>query len=225
MCSAMYAQESCEETFGQVKPEHVGPVGFGDGGVGVGLHEDAVAAYGNGSSADGFYHFGVPSSDARYLVRLLQGVGDVNNHGNAVALHDGYATEVDDEVLIAEGGAAFGKHDVVVSKIGEFVHHMSHGLGGKELSFLHIDATSCPGGGFEEGGLAAEKGGYLQNVYEGGRHLGIMFTVNVGNNGNPVSVADGLEDVKTGLVADAGEGIDTGSVGFAIGGFECKRYL
>lgn len=220
----MYAQESCEETFGKVKPEHVGPVGFGDGGVGVGLHKDAVAAYGYGSPADGFYHFGIPPSNAGCLVRLLQGVGDVNNHGNAVALHDGNATEVNDEVLIAEGGAAFGKHDVVVSKIGEFVHHMSHGLGGKELTFLHIDAASCPGGGFDEGSLSAEEGGYLQNVYVGGRHLGILFTVNVCYNRNPVSVANGIENVKTGLVSDACEGIDTGSVGFAIGGFECKRY-
>ena len=221
----MDALQCCEEAFGHVEPQHVGSVGFGDSGVGMGFHKDAVATHGYGCPADGFYHFGVAYRDTRGLVGTLEGVGDIDDYRHAVALHDGYAAEIDDEVLVAEGGAALGEHDVLVAEVLELVHGVCHGLGREELAFLYVDAASREGCGFEQRGLTAEEGRYLQYIDIGGCHCGFLLAVDVGDDGDAVAVAYGLEDVEAGLVSDACEGVDARAVGFAVGRFEGIGYM
>ena len=213
-------EHTFQEVFGKVESEHVGTVGFGRSGVGMCLHEDAVATHGDSGTSNGFNHLGIATGDACCLVGALERMGDVDDYGHLVALHGGDASEIDHEVLVAEGGAALGEHDVTVAEMGHFVNSMNHGLGREELSFLDVDTTTRGGGGFEQGGLSAQEGGYLEDVDILCGQGGLLFGMDVGNHGDAVFLAYGAENFKTGLVADAGEGVDTGTVGFAVGGLE-----
>lgn len=216
----MNFEHTFQEVFSKVESEHVGSVGFGRSGVGMCLHEDAVATHGNSGTTDGLYHLGIATGDACCLVGALERMGDVDDYRHLVALHGGNASEIDHEVLIAEGGASLGEHDVTVTEMGHLVDSMNHGLGREELSFLDVDTTACGGSGFEQGGLPTQKCGYLEYVDILGGHGGLLFGVNVGDHGDAVFLAYGAENFKTGLVADASKGVDTGTVGFTIGGFE-----
>lgn len=104
----MNFEHTFQEVFSKVESEHVGSVGFGRSGVGMCLHEDAVATHGNSGTADGLYHLGIATGDACCLVGALERMGDVDDYRHLVALHGGDASEIDHEVLIAEGGTPLG---------------------------------------------------------------------------------------------------------------------
>ena len=61
----------------------------------------------------------------------------------------------------------------------DLVHHRLHIPGGQELALLDIDHLAGLGRGHQQVGLAAEKGGNLQDVQDlgGGRHLGDLVDV------------------------------------------------
>ena len=213
-------QQACKEVFCEVKAQHIGPIGLGDGGVGVSLHEDAIASYRHGRTANGANHPGVASGDAGRLVGVLEGMGDIDHNRYLIALHLGYPTEIDHEVLIAESGAALGKHDVGVAKMAHFVDSMDHGPRGEELPLLDVDATARNRGGLQQGSLPAEEGRNLQHINIGRRQGGILLAVNVGDHGDAIAVGNSLENFQSLAVTDTCERIDTGAVGLAIGGFE-----
>ena len=137
------AYELGEEVFQEVEPEHVGAVAFGGFGLWVGLDEEAVGADGDACFGHGLDEAGHASGDSARLVGLLEGVGGIEDDGVAEGLHLWDAAVVDDEVLVAEGGAAFGEHDVGIAGFGHFLGGEAHGLGGEELAFLDVYGSAC----------------------------------------------------------------------------------
>ena len=215
------AYELGEEVFQEVEPEHVGAVAFGGFGLWVGLDEEAVGADGDACFGHGLDEAGHASGDSARLVGLLEGVGGIEDDGVAEGLHLWDAAVVDDEVLVAEGGAAFGEHDVGIAGFGHFLGGEAHGLGGEELAFLDVYGSACAGGGYEQVGLAAEEGGDLEDVDVLGGEVGFLCRVDVGDGGDAEGAADFFEHFQGFLVADAGEGVEAGAVGLAVGAFEC----
>ena len=57
--------------------------------------------------------------------RQLQGMGDVEDHLDAVALHHGEGAHVDDQVVVAEAGAALGDADPLVAGRARLVDQLA----------------------------------------------------------------------------------------------------
>ena len=94
---------------------------------------------------------------------LLDGVGGVEDDGREPA-HDGERAEIDDEVVVAEGGAALGEEDALVAGGANFLDAVAHVPGRDELAFLDVDGAAGFAGGDEQVGLTAEERGNLEDI-------------------------------------------------------------
>lgn len=147
-------------------------------------------------------------------------MGRVKTDGEAKGLHDGDGAHVADEVVIAEGGAAVGEDDPLVARSDEFFNDVFHVPGGEELPFLDVDGGRSLGGSEEEVGLAAEKGGNLDDVAERAGAYGLFGSVDVGEDGETEFGADALENGEAEFKARSAKGVDRGSVRFVVGALE-----
>src|ERR1700757_1369155 len=94
-------------------------------------------------------------------------MGCVENHRSEFA-HDGERPHVDDQVVVSETRSALSQKYLCVASVTALFHRVTHIPRRIELPFLNVHRASAQGGGNDEIGLAAEKGGNLQN----GRDLG-----------------------------------------------------
>ena len=200
--------------------ERVGAVGERFGGIVVRFEEDAVDACGYCRAGERLDEFGLAAAGVSLAAGELDGMRGVEDDRVAEFFHDGEGANVDDEILVAEGGAAFGEDDVVVAGGGEFFDDIFHIPGREELGFFHVDDAICFGGGFEEIGLAREEGGDLQDVDDFGGWRGLFAFVNVGEDGELQIGFDFGEDAETFFGAGAAEGFGGGAICFVVGGFE-----
>ena len=90
----------------------------------------------------------------------------------------------------------------------------------EELAFLDVHRAAGLGGGFEQVGLAAEKGGDLQQIDVFGGDVRLLGGVDVGGDGHAEFLGDFTEDPAAFLDAGAAEGVDRGAVGLVERGFE-----
>jgi len=103
-------------------------------------------------------------------------VGAVEDDGRHLA-HDGQRADVDDEVVVAEGGSALGEADTGVSGVCDFLDGVLHVGGGDELALLDVDGAAGFGGGDEEVGLAAEESRDLQDGFDVAESVGGLLTL------------------------------------------------
>ncbi|MCU1319755.1 MAG: hypothetical protein JWP98_1273 [Edaphobacter sp.] len=219
----VYSEELLEDGFEVVQVEGVGSVGFGLRRVVVNLEEDAVYAGGcSGAGKDGD-ELGLASADAVAGGGSLDGVGAVEDDGREGA-HDRKRTHVDDEVVVAEAGAALGEGDAVAAALADLLDGVAHVEGGYELALLHVDSPAvlvCGLGGCdEEIGLAAEEGGDLEDVDGFGYGGAVFGGVDVGEDWKTVVLSDGAEDASAFDEAGAAEALDGGAVGLVVAGLE-----
>lgn len=186
----------------------------------MGFHEDAVGTNGDGGLGDGLDELGLAAGHSAALVGLLEAVGTVHDDGAAEGLHGGQATEIDDEIGIAEGGAAFGEPDLVVTRVYDLLTGKVHGGRAEELPFFDVDYFAGFGGGDEEVGLPAEEGRDLEYVDVLGGHGGFGNGVDVGGGGQAEALAYLAEDFEGFFIADAGKTVDPAAVGFAVTALE-----
>ncbi len=150
-------------------------------------------------------------------------MGAVEDDGSEGS-HDGERAHVDDEVVVAEAGAALGEGDTGTAGFTDFFDGVAHVVRGDELALLDVDGAVAGlggfGGGDEEIGLAAEEGGDLEDVDGVGYGGTVVVGVDVGEDGEMVGLADGAEDASAFGEARTAEAMDGGAVGFVVAGFE-----
>ena len=242
-------EQGFEQGFEVPEVEGVGAVGFGGGGIFVDLKEETVDAGGNGGAGEHRDELGLPAGDGlahgAASVRGrggLHGVCGVEDDGSEAA-QDGQGAHVNDEVVVAEAGAALGEGDAGAAGVasgevsrgevspGDFFDGVAHVPGGDKLAFFDVEGasgrTAGAGRGEQKISLAAEKGRNLQHgvdIAEGIRGVGgLLGRVDVGKDRDAVRGADGLEDAAAFGEAGTAKGADRGAIGLVVARFEEKR--
>ena len=118
------------------------------------------------------------------------GVGGIKDDGVPGLFHFVESPWVDDEVVIAEGVAAFCEDNAVVARGFNFGGDFRHVFGGEELAVLEVDDSACSSGLNHQGRLHAEVGGNLENVHH------------IGHRGYMVGIMNIREERKTKLLLD-----------------------
>ena len=160
--------------------ELAGGVAEGLGGAGVGLEEEAVNAGGDGGAGEGFEVLagasgGIRGGDAVFA----DGMRGVEDDGVAGFLHFIEGAGVDDEVVVAEGVAAFGQDNVAIAGGFDFGGDFGHVFGREELAVLEVDDSACFSRLNHQGRLHAEVGGNLENVHDVRHGSDLVGVVNV----------------------------------------------
>ena len=221
----MHELEVGENLLQIAEADLVRPVAQGVVGVAVHLHEDAVNAHAHGGIGQNGSQLAIAARGAAEAARALHGVGGVENDGAAVLLHPVHAAHVDDEVVVAEGGAALAEH---VLRAAEGIHLLADVLAvprGEKLAFFDVDGAPGFGADLQQVALAAEEGRHLEQVDVLGRTRGLRFGVHVGHHRDLQLLADFGEDAAAGLETEAAEALDAGAVGFVVRGFEDEGKL
>ena len=189
------------------------------------FHKYPIASHGHCRPTYGFNHLGVTARHATSLIGALQRVCDIHHHRHLVPLHNRHSPEIHYQILVAECGASFCQHHVVVAKIVQLVHRMHHGLGRQELPFLHIDAFSCLRSRLQQRRLSAQECRYLEHIHIFGGHCGLLFGVDVGHHGYAILLAYGLQYLQPIKVANARKRVHSRPIGLAVRRLECKGNL
>ena len=191
----MDGEERFEQRLEQLEVEGVGAVGFGVGGVVVDFEEEAVDAGGDSGAGEQRNELRLAAADAVGRRGLLHGVGAVKDDGRERA-HDGERAEIDDQIVVAEAGAALGEEDALVAGGADLFDGVAHVPGGDELAFLDVDGAAGFAGGDEQIGLAAEEGGNLEDVDGFGGDFAVGGLVDVGEDGKAGVLGEAAEDAR-----------------------------
>ncbi len=117
--------------------------------------------------------------------------------GQAFLAHPVERAHVGDQVVVAEGGAALGDEEAFAAEGAHLAGDVDGIPRGEELAFFHVHRAAGLGGGFEQVGLAAEKGRDLQQVDVFGGDVGLFGGVDVGGDGDLEFLGDFTEDAAT----------------------------
>ena len=147
-------------------------------------------------------------------------MGDVEDNRVAEFFHYGEGAHVHDEILIAEGSAAFGEDDFFVAGARDFFGGVGHFPGGDELAFFYVDDAAGAACGGKQVGLAAEERGDLQDVADFGGRVDLEDVVDIGEDRQPRAPFYGGQDAQALYELRAAERGDGGAIGFVVGGFE-----
>src|ERR1700683_963854 len=205
-----------------VEVQGVRSVGFGLGGVVVDFQEDPINSSGDGGAGEQRDEFGLAAGDAVRTRGNLHGVGAVKDDRGERA-HDGQRAHVDDEIVVAEAGAAFGEEDAAVAGGGDFFDGVAHIPGSDELAFFHVDGAAGASGGDEQFGLAAEEGGGLEHVRAFSGDFAMAGLMNVGEDGQARLFGEATQNRCALNQAGAAEAGDGSAIGLIVRGFENVR--
>ncbi len=186
----------------------------------VNFHEDAVNAHGHCGISQYGSQFAVATRGTTQTTRTLHGVRCVKHNGAAKLLHPVHAAHVNDEVVVAEGSAAFAEHVLIAAKGFHLFADVLAIPGCKELTLLDVDRTAGLGAGFKQVALAAQEGGNLQKVNKLRGVFSLLFCVDVCHNRALEFFPDFLEDAAAFFNARTTEALHAGAVSLIIGGFE-----
>jgi hypothetical protein len=211
----MDGEEPLEQGLEAIEVESVGSIGFGVGGIVVDFQEDAVDAGGNGGAREYGDELRLAAGDTVRSGGCLHGVRAVEDDGGERA-HDGERAHVDDEIVIAEAGAALGEEDAGVAGGGDLFNGVLHVLGRDELSLLHVDGATGSSGGDEQVGLTAEEGGNLEDIAGLGDGGAVFGLVHVGEDGEVRLFSDAAQDTRAFGEAGTAEARDRGAVGLVV---------
>ena len=194
-----------EQSLHLVEAEHIGAVAFGHSRILMCCDENTIDSYGDTCTSHGLNQFGFAACNSGRLIRLLERVGHVENHWATVALHLGNAAVVDNEILIAESGAALGDGDRGIACISDLLYCETHRLRREELIFLDVDHTTGACGSYEKVGLSAEECGDLEDICIFSRYGSFFGCVNICNDRDRKSLANLVQYLKSLKVADTCE--------------------
>jgi len=212
-------EQILKERLEQLEIKGVGAVGFGAGGIIVDFEEEAIDAGGDGGASEERNEFRLATADAVGSRGLLDGMGGVEDDWRK-AVHDSEGAEIDDEIVVAEAGTAFGEEDARIACGADLVDAVAHVPGRDELAFFDVDGAAGAAGGDEEVGLAAEKCGNLENVDGFGGNFAVGGLVNIREYGKTGVAGDAAEDLDTCFEAGAAKTFDAGAVCLVVAGFE-----
>ena len=202
----------------------IGAVGKSGGGIVVGLEEETVDTSGDPGAGERFDKFRLTATGVALSTRELNGVSDIVNDGIAELGEDGEGAHVDDEIVVAEAGAAFGENDLGIAGGSDFFGDVAHIPGREELRLFDVDDATGFGSGEKEIGLASQKGGDLQDVRDFGDGGGLGSVVDVGEDGEVQVRLDFAEDAQTLGKSWPAKGFHGRTVGFVVGGLKDVRH-
>ena len=151
-------------------------------------------------------------------------MGGIEDDGIAEGAHDRERAHIDDEIVVAEGGAALRQQDVRVASLQYLVHHVPHILRREELSLLHVDGLAGQRRLIDEIGLPAEERGNLQDVHDLGGGLRLRLGMDVGDDGNVQFLLDLRQHGKSLFEAGPAEAVEGRTVRLVKGRLENVRY-
>src|SRR5688572_2711964 len=186
----------------------------------VRFDEQAIHARGNGSFGENGGEVALTAGAIARAPGKLDGMGGVENDRAAKALHDRNGAHVGDEIVVAEGGAAFREENHFAARAGSFRDYLTHILRSQELAFLDVDDFARLNCGMNQVSLPAEKGGNLEDIRGAAGDFRLHFSMDIGEDGHAALLADASEDGETLLDARAAKGRAGGAVGLVEAGFE-----
>ena len=146
----------------------------------------------------------------------------VKNHGRELS-HDGERSHVDDQIVVAEAGSAFGKKYPIIACGAAFFHCMFHIPRRDELAFLDIHRPLAHGGGDDQIGLAAEESRNLQHIRDF-RNLGdVRGFVHVGEHRNVDFIFDFFENAQSFDQTRSAKAAHRSPIGLIVGSFKDER--
>lgn len=233
-CSALNGsidgQEFGPEGFELGEGEGVGAVGQGLVGVGVGFHEDACDARGDGGAGEQGDVFALAARAFAKAAGLLDGMGCIEDHRAAGLGHDRQAAHVGNQRVVAERGAPFAQQEGIgivagglrgVACLGDDLLHVGRG---HELGLLDVHRLARGGNGGDEIGLPGKEGGRLEDIDHLRDGFGLACLVHVGQHGQARFGADLFEDAQAFIHARAAKRLVRAAVGLVEGTFEDQRY-
>ena len=215
----VYGQQRFQQRPEKLEVESVGSVGLGVERIVVDLDEEAVDAGGDRGASKERDEFGLAAADSVGRGGLLHGVGGVEDHRRELA-HDGQRAEVDDEIVIAEGGAALSEEDSLVAGRTDLFDAVAHVSRRHELAFLNVDGTTGAAGGNKQIGLAAEERGDLQDVDGLCGDFAVAGLVNIGEDGKARVLRDAAEDARAFNETWTTKALYACTIGLVVAGFE-----
>lgn len=150
----------------------------------------------------------------------LYAVGAVHDDGGHYFLHIRNIAEVDDEVVVSEGVAAFGEPYFLGTSLTGLFDGIAHVVGAEELCFLDVDGLPGPSGSDKKVSLPTEEGRYLQDISDFGYRLCLPRLMNVSEDAKPEAVLDTFEHTHTFSKSWSPIGMYGGAVGLVKGGLE-----
>jgi hypothetical protein len=182
--------------------------------VGVNLEEEPVgSSVATAVMASVFGELALAAAAVGGGSRELQGMGDVEDAGDPVAVEEVEGAHVDHQVVVAEARSALGDENAIVAHGAHLVADSPHVVGGHELALLDIDGAPGAGRRLDQIGLAAKEGGDLQDVADRRRMLALPGLVDVGEQRQAGFVAGGAQGGEAALEPRAARRAGDAAVG------------
>ena len=218
----MNGQEVFEQRLEKFEIEGVGAIGPGVGRIVVDFNKQAVDACGDSGARQQRNKLRLAAADSIGCRWLLHGVGRIEDDGRKSA-HDGERAEIDDQVVVAEGGAALGEEDALVAGGANFLDAVTHVGRRDELTFFDVDGTAGFSCGYEQVSLTTEKRRNLEDIDGFGGDLAVGGLVDVSQDGEASIFGDAAENARALRQAGPAKTFHAGAVGLVVAGFEDER--
>ena len=185
------------------------------------LEEVACGTECLGSLCHSWYKLAVAHGLAIACAWSLYAVGAVHDDIGYNLLHIRNVAEIYHEIVVAEAVATLGEPYFAGSAIQSLLNRILHISSAEELSLLDVDNLAGLGSRYEQVGLAAEEGWYLENIAYLARSFSLIALVDIGGDAKSVFRLDVAEHLQTFLQTRTTERVDAGSVGLIEG---CLEY-
>ena len=136
-------------------------------------------------------------------------------------LHIRNVSEIYHEIVVAEAVATLGEPYFAGTTIQSLLNRILHISSAQELSLLDVDNLAGLGSRYEQVGLAAEEGWYLEDIAYLARCFSLIALVDIGGDAKSVFRLDVAEHLQTFLQTRTTERVDAGTVGLIEG---CLEY-
>ena len=113
--------------------------------------------------------------------------------------HNREGAHIGNQVVVAEAHASLANHNGLVPRGPRLIHHVRHVPRRQELALFDIHGPPHGTGTLDEVGLAAKKGGGLEDVDNAGNLFHGRIFVNVRQHGNGEGLLNVLKHLKPGL--------------------------
>src|SRR6266852_6703082 len=161
------------------------------------LGEQRVDSGGGRGARQGGHKLPLPGSFAVAGGGKLHRMRRIEADRQAGLAHDWESAHVNDEIVVAEAGAALGDKHVSISNRMRFFNRVDDVSRSDELALLEVDRAPGAGGRLDQVGLPAKKCRDLQNIRNLRHRLRLGYVMDVGEQKRPGLLLDSLQNRQT----------------------------